>query len=56
MDKKLSLKLNGNRKVIGILRGYDQYMNLVIDNAIEEVSASETNEIGWLLFVVILLS
>uniref|UniRef100_A0A6B2LVU3 Small nuclear ribonucleoprotein G n=1 Tax=Arcella intermedia TaxID=1963864 RepID=A0A6B2LVU3_9EUKA len=46
MDKKLSLKLNGNRKVVGILRGYDLYMNLVLDEAVEEVSATERNEIG----------
>lgn len=49
MDKKLSLKLNGNRRVVGILRGYDQYMNLVLDNTIEEVSATERNEIGMVV-------
>lgn len=25
-DKKMSLKLNGNRRVAGILRGYDPFM------------------------------
>jgi small nuclear ribonucleoprotein G len=49
MDKKLSIKLNGNRKVTGILRGYDQFMNLVLDNTVEEVSANERNEIGMVV-------
>ncbi|KAI4472442.1 hypothetical protein M0802_016820, partial [Mischocyttarus mexicanus] len=31
MDKRLSLKLNGGRQVIGILRGFDPFMNMVID-------------------------
>ena len=33
MDKKLRLKLNGNRGVVGILRGFDQFLNLVLDEA-----------------------
>ena len=35
MEKRLDLQLNGNRHVVGILRGYDTFMNLVLDNAIE---------------------
>ena len=31
MDKELSLKLNGNRTVTGTLRGFDQFMNIVLD-------------------------
>jgi len=49
MDKNLTIKLNGNRKVVGILRGYDQFMNLVIDNTVEEVSQNERNEIGMVV-------
>jgi len=49
MDKNLTIKLNGNRKVVGILRGYDQFMNLVIDNTLEEVSQHERNEIGMVV-------
>ena len=45
MDKRLQLKLNGNRHVTGVLRGFDQFMNLVLDETIEEVSASERNEV-----------
>merc|ERR1712046_555864 len=49
MDKKLALKLNAGRRVTGILRGFDQFMNLVLDETIEEVSASERNEIGMVV-------
>ena len=29
LDKRLSIKLNANREVSGVLRGFDQFMNLV---------------------------
>ncbi|CCD70411.1 putative small nuclear ribonucleoprotein G [Caenorhabditis elegans] len=35
MDKEMDLKLNGNRRVSGILRGFDPFMNMVIDEAVE---------------------
>ena len=35
MDKSLKLKLNGNRCVRGVLRGYDQFMNVVLEQAVE---------------------
>ena len=31
------MKLNGNRTVTGYLRGFDQFMNLVLDETIELV-------------------
>ena len=31
MDKHLSVKINANRRVTGVLRGYDQFMNIVLD-------------------------
>mmetsp|Transcript_16253 Transcript_16253/g.17715 ORF Transcript_16253/g.17715 Transcript_16253/m.17715 type:complete len:86 (+) Transcript_16253:1-258(+) len=46
MEKRLDLKLNGNRHVVGVLRGYDQFMNLVLDNAVELVSRTEKRDIG----------
>ena len=49
MDKRLSIKLNGNRIVIGVLRGFDQFMNLVLDESVEQVSASEQNNIGMVV-------
>eukprot|EP00210_Caulerpa_lentillifera_P000675 g652.t1 len=36
MDKRLSIKLNANRHVTGVLRGFDQFMNIVLDNTIDE--------------------
>ena len=35
MDKRVHLKINGNRAVEGILRGFDPFMNLVLDETIE---------------------
>ncbi|PVV03202.1 hypothetical protein BB560_002335 [Smittium megazygosporum] len=46
MDKNLCLKLNGSRKVYGVLRGYDDFMNLVLDQAYEQISESEKIELG----------
>jgi|TARA_B110000977_G_scaffold112703_1_gene145976 small nuclear ribonucleoprotein G len=36
MDKKLRLKLNGNRGVVGVLRGFDQFLNLVLDECVND--------------------
>ncbi|GIY25941.1 small nuclear ribonucleoprotein G [Caerostris extrusa] len=49
MDKKLHLKLNGGRHVIGILRGFDPFMNLVIDEAVEQVKGEQDNPIGMIV-------
>uniref|UniRef100_A0A671FD29 Small nuclear ribonucleoprotein G n=1 Tax=Rhinolophus ferrumequinum TaxID=59479 RepID=A0A671FD29_RHIFE len=46
MDKKLSLKLNGGRHVQGILRGFDPFMNLVIDECVEMATSGQQNNIG----------
>ena len=35
-DKKLRLTLNGNRKVVGQLRGYDAFLNVVLEDAVDE--------------------
>jgi len=49
VDKRLALRLNKNRRVSGVLRGYDQFMNVVIDNCVEEISAQEKNELGMVV-------
>lgn len=36
MDKRLSIALQGGRKVSGVLRGFDIFLNLVVDDAFEE--------------------
>ena len=47
------VKLNGARKVIGVLRGFDPFMNLVIDEAIEETKAGDQNSIGMVVCIVV---
>eukprot|EP01082_Thalassiosira_pseudonana_P013870 g12632.t1 g12632 contig6:2307105-2307861(+) len=36
MDKRLKLSLNSNRKVTGTLRGYDAFLNVVLEEATAE--------------------
>ncbi|TFJ80234.1 hypothetical protein NSK_008377 [Nannochloropsis salina CCMP1776] len=45
LDKKLAFKLNGNRKVTGVLRGFDQFMNIVLDETVDD-GAPDKNDIG----------
>lgn len=35
VDKGVSVKLSGGRQVTGTLKGYDQLVNLVLDEAVE---------------------
>ena len=42
-------QLVGKRQLTGTLRGYDQFMNLVVDDAIELVSKTENNPIGTIV-------
>lgn len=44
----LPVKLNANRVVIGTLRGFDQFMNLVVDNTVE-VNGNDRNDIGMVV-------
>jgi small nuclear ribonucleoprotein G len=30
------VRLNANRHVTGVLRGFDQFMNIVLDNTVDE--------------------
>ena len=45
--KECFCKLNGNRLIKGTLRGYDQFMNLVLDNASE--AGDEAKNIGMIV-------
>mgnify|MGYP003495918340 FL=1 len=36
MDKRLNIQVNCNRKISGVLRGFDAFMNIVLDETIEE--------------------
>lgn len=46
MDRRLFLQVNANRRITGILRGYDAFMNLVIDEATEEVAPHDRRPLG----------
>ncbi|CAG9805128.1 small nuclear ribonucleoprotein G [Chironomus tepperi] len=49
MDKKLSLKLNGGRCVQGILRGFDPFMNVVMDEGQEVTKDGKKSDIGMVV-------
>ena len=51
MDKKLFVHLQGGRKVSGTLRGYDLFLNLVIDDALEETNPAQKHPIGTVVSV-----
>jgi small nuclear ribonucleoprotein (snRNP)-like protein len=42
MDKRLTISLQGGRKVSGVLRGFDIFLNLVVDDAVEESGPNVT--------------
>ncbi len=45
----MMLKLNGGRTVAGILRGFDPFMNVVIDETVEECRDGTRNNIGMVV-------
>ncbi|ESZ93108.1 putative small nuclear ribonucleoprotein G [Sclerotinia borealis F-4128] len=49
LDKRLFVQLNGSRKVIGVLRGYDVFLNIVLDDAVEEKEGGEKVKIGMVV-------
>ncbi|OCT51408.1 Small nuclear ribonucleoprotein G [Cladophialophora carrionii] len=49
MEKRLFVQLNGNRKVIGILRGYDVFLNIVLDEAVEEKPGGDRERLGMVV-------
>ncbi len=44
-----TVKLNGKRHVIGVLRGFDQFMNITLDQTVEVVAPGEQREIGMVI-------
>ncbi|KAK9899927.1 like-Sm ribonucleoprotein [Cystobasidium minutum MCA 4210] len=47
MDKRLLINVQGGRKVTGILRGFDIFLNLVLDEARDETyPGQEQNMFG----------
>ena len=39
LEKTIVVKINGNRCITGVLRGYDEYLNLVLDNSYDITNA-----------------
>ncbi|OSS52908.1 hypothetical protein B5807_02315 [Epicoccum nigrum] len=49
LEKRVLIQLNGSRKVMGILRGYDIYLKIVLDDALEEKAGDEKARIGMVV-------
>lgn len=49
LDKPVCVHLNKSRKVSGTLRGYDQFMNIVLDGASEDGAPANQNSIGMVV-------
>lgn len=56
MDKKVLVQLNGSRKIKGIMRGYDVFLNIVIDEAVEERSNGEVVKVGIAVCTMLLVA
>ncbi|KAL5612311.1 hypothetical protein BROUX41_000154 [Berkeleyomyces rouxiae] len=46
LDKRLFVQLNGSRNVVGVLRGYDVFLNIVLDEAFEEKEGGQKVPLG----------
>nr|OQO00550.1 Small nuclear ribonucleoprotein G [Rachicladosporium sp. CCFEE 5018] len=46
LHKRVEVQLNGSRKVMGTLRGYDVFLNIVLDEATESKPNGEKARIG----------
>nr|POF07848.1 small nuclear ribonucleoprotein g [Quercus suber] len=46
LDKRVEVQLNGSRKVLGTLRGYDVFLNVVLDEATESRANNEKVRLG----------
>ena len=49
MDRRLYLHLQGGRELSGVLRGFDMFLNLVMDNAFEELGAGVRKPCGMVV-------
>lgn len=46
INKRLDLHLSGSRRVSGTLKGYDSFMNVVLENAYDLTDPKSTNKLG----------
>lgn len=52
MDRRLFIHIQGGRQVSGILRGFDMFLNLVVDQAYEELGAGQRKPAGMVVSAV----
>lgn len=50
----MMLKLNGGRTVVGILRGFDPFMNVVVDETVEECRDGTRNNVGMVVSILLI--
>lgn len=43
------MKLNGGRQIEGVLRGFDPFMNLVLDESLEVSKSGQRSKIGMVV-------
>ncbi|WWC59795.1 uncharacterized protein I303_102357 [Kwoniella dejecticola CBS 10117] len=49
MDRRCYLNLQGGRQVSGVLRGFDMFLNLVVDQAHEELGGGQRKPCGMIV-------
>ena len=49
INQVVLIKLKGNKTIRGNLLGFDQHMNLLLDNSEEVPSEDETNSLGTIV-------
>lgn len=49
MDRRIYLNIQGGRAVSGVLRGFDVFLNLVVDQAFEEVGQGQKKPCGMVV-------
>ncbi|CBQ71737.1 probable SMX2-snRNP G protein [Sporisorium reilianum SRZ2] len=47
LDKRIAVNIQGGRKIQGTLRGFDMFLNLVVDDAVEQVRPEAGNTNAW---------
>lgn len=56
MDRRVYVHVQANRGMSGVLRGYDMFLNLVLEQAFEELGAGERKPCGTAVSHFVLLS
>lgn len=49
LDKKVTAHMQGGRRATGLLRGYDVFLNIVLDDATEDTNPAQKHELGQIV-------